>query len=198
MASNRGNTKTFSAVLYPEDPNYEIIMEKANKTLDEYTYIIHDNDVNKKTGEAIKAHVHLLWRYSEQRSLKAVSEEMGIPENMIEKIHSYSNALVYLIHEKNGDKYQYKESQVNGSAMGIASFKKALRQYRTKERSEDTRIMDIVNLINNWKGRIKYKDLVTECCSQGWYSDLRRSGYIVRRLVDEHNEVYEYRHSKCC
>ena len=198
MASNRGNTKTFSAVLYPDDPNYEKTMEIAKKTLDEYTYILHDRDVNKDTGEAIKTHGHLLWHYPEQRSLKAVSEEIGIPENMIEKIHNYNNALIYLIHEKNDNKHQYDESQVSGSALGIASFQKALRQYRMKERSEDIRIMDIVELISHWQGKIKYKDLVTECCSRVWYADLRRSGYIVRRLVDEHNEVFEYRHSKCC
>ena len=191
MASNRGNTKTFSTVLYPENPDHMKILEKMESLLDEYTYICHNKDesVNKETGEIIvlKPHIHFLWRYSEQRSLKSVGEEIGIPENMIEKIHSYNNALVYLIHEKNNDKYQYQEEDVKGSTMGIAAFQKAIRQYRMKERSEDTRIMDIVNLITGWKGKIKYKELITECCKKGWYADLRRSSYLIQRLINEHN-----------
>ena len=191
MATNKGNTKTYSAVLYPENPEHEMILERAKASLDEYTYILHDMDVNKETGEVLKPHIPLLWRYSEQRSLKTVSEEIGLPQNMIEKIHSYGNALVYLIHEKDTDKYQYPEEAVKGSAMGLAAFQKAIRQYRMKERSEDTRIMDIVNLINEWRGKIRYRELITECCNRGWYSDLRRSGYLMQRLVSEHNEAFE-------
>ena len=191
MATNRGNTKTFSAIIYPEDPEYEKIMERVKSTLDEYTYILHDRDVNTETGEVLKPHTHLLWRYSEQRSLNTVSEEVGLPQNMIEKIHSYNNALVYLIHEKNSEKYQYSEDMVQGSAMGLVAFQKAIRQYRMKERTEDVRIMDIVNMITAWNGRIKYRELITECCDRGWYSDLRRSGYLIQRLITEHNDVYD-------
>ncbi len=190
MATNKGNTKTFGSVLYPDDPEYERTMYRLSHLLDEYTYITHDLDVNKETGEMLKPHTHFLWRYPEQRSIKTVSEELELPQNFIEKIHSYNNALVYLIHEKDSQKYQYSEDQVQGSAMGLAAFQKAIRQYRMKERTEDTRIMDIVNLISGWKGRIKYRELITECCNRGWYADLRRSGYLIQKLVAEHNDKH--------
>ena len=190
MSTNRGNTKAFGSVLYPDDPLSKEVLSVAEKSLDEYTYILHDKDVDRETGEILKPHIHLLWKYQDQRSLKVVSEEMGLPQNMIEKIHSYNSSLIYLIHEKNSDKYQYPEEAVKGSAMGLAAFQKAIRQYRIKERSEDIRILDIVNLINEWNGRIKYRELITECCNRGWFSDLRRSGYLIQKIVAEHNDKY--------
>ncbi len=191
MASNKGNTKAFATIIYPENPEHIKVLEEAEKSLDEYVYILHNMDINKETGEILKPHYHLLWRYPEQRSIKTVAEEIELPENMIEKIHNYSNSLVYLIHAKNADKYQYSEEEVKGSAMGIVAFKRAIRQFRNKTTEEDTRIMGIVNMITEWHGIIRYKELITECCTRGWYSDLRRSSYLIQKLVFEHNEALE-------
>ena len=191
MATNKGNTKTFQLILYLDNPDHMEIINTLEQSDLEYTYIIHDKDVSMRTGELLKPHIHVLIRYSGQRSTKAVADDFGLPENMIEKVHDYIGSLLYLVHAKNTDKYQYPESDVKGSAMGLSAFKNAISLYRNKEISEDEKIMEIVNLISNWKGKIRYRELIIECCNRGRYAELRRGAYLIKELVYEHNEALE-------
>ncbi|GHV08626.1 hypothetical protein FACS1894217_11370 [Clostridia bacterium] len=64
----------------------------------EYAFVLHDQCVNKETGELKKPHYHYYVRYLNPRSLSGVAKEFGIPENMVEVVHSRKQTLAYLLH----------------------------------------------------------------------------------------------------
>ncbi|GHU94761.1 hypothetical protein FACS1894208_06390 [Clostridia bacterium] len=64
----------------------------------EYAFILHNKDINPATGELKEAHFHYYVRYLNPRSLSGVAREFGIPNNMIEVVHSRKQTLSYLAH----------------------------------------------------------------------------------------------------
>lgn len=79
--------------------------------------ILHDQDKNYD-GELIEPHIHGYVEFSVRRELPKVAIALGIPENNIEPPKSKSrkfakvNALAYLCHLKQPEKYKYSPEQV--------------------------------------------------------------------------------------
>lgn len=69
----------------------------------------HDRDINKETGEILKAHKHGAFFFDSLKSYAQVSEllkRLNAPEH-VEILHSARGYYDYLVHAENPDKEQY-------------------------------------------------------------------------------------------
>ena len=91
-------------------------MEALKKIEASYDYacILHDKDVDED-GVIKKAHYHVVLRFPNQTWSSALAKELGIADNYLEKPRSFDNALMYLIHYNDSDKYQYSIDDVKGT-----------------------------------------------------------------------------------
>lgn len=50
---------------------------------------------------------------------------------------------------------------------------------------------DLLNLLNRYKRRVTYSDLIETVCKEGWYSDFKRIGFnSIIRQINNHNRKY--------
>ena len=92
----------------------EQVIEAAEK-YPLWAWIIHDQDINKETGELIAPHAHIYLECPNPRSFKSVAESLQIPENMIEKVIDKNGILQYLIHKNQPDKHQYDFEEIHSN-----------------------------------------------------------------------------------
>lgn len=103
----------FSAILYPEDPNYKTYMKNIIDNFTEVTWIDHNKDLNNE-GEIKKLHTHIIFKVGENaRWRNAIAEIIGCEPNMIEGCKRQP-MLLYLLHKNNPEKTQYTLEEVQG------------------------------------------------------------------------------------
>lgn len=68
---------------------------------EQYFYIVHDKDVNKKTGEVIAPHVHCLVYMKNGTTQNGWFARVGdlVPKNFVEFINNKRASIMYLTHE---------------------------------------------------------------------------------------------------
>ena len=100
-------------LLYPEeDLSHKEALKYISNTY-ECAYIVHDKDTDTH-GEIKKAHTHVVVKFPNYRWRTALGEELKITPNYLEKCRNMENALEYLIHFKDTDKFQYNFEDVKG------------------------------------------------------------------------------------
>lgn len=77
-----------------------------------YAYILHDKDIDLKSGEITPSHYHLVLEFENARSF--VSVQKLFPGAHIEKINSFIASINYLIHntESSSSKSQYERTEI--------------------------------------------------------------------------------------
>lgn len=174
--------RAFCLVLYPEDITHSLAIDKIKKSYD-CAYILHDRDV-MEDGVLKKAHYHVVLRFKNAVWNSAVAKDLGIEINYIQPCKNFKNALLYLIHYYDTDKIQYDLEEVYGS------LKSRLKEELEKvDKSEGERVNEIINFIYGTTCYLSTAELVSFCCSNGLWSDLRRAPSIIFRLLDEHNAL---------
>lgn len=174
--------RKFSFLLYPDDATHVNALEIIKKSYD-YAYILHNQDIDK-TGNIKKEHWHVLIAVGKnQLWSSAICKELGIEHNYIRKVRNFDRALEYLIHLNDSNKHLYSIDEVYGSLKVRLS---AL--INSSDKTEDEKIIDIVDMLNNINLRLSMKEYVVQCAEMGVYDVLRRSGYIGVRMLDEHNQ----------
>ena len=98
-------------LLYPDCESHVEAVKKIEKSYD-YAMILHDKD-SDENGELKKPHWHIVLRFGQAVWSSAICKELGIEENYIEKPRSFDNALLYLVHFNDSDKYQYNPDDAN-------------------------------------------------------------------------------------
>lgn len=171
--------RKFCVILYPDDSSHMEALEKIKECYD-CAYILHDCDT-LDTGELKKPHYHVVFTFPNARYLSSVSEDLGIPENYIERCIKLSSALRYLVHADNPDKFQYSLECVGGTLK--PKLEKLIGAI-----SEETQVLHLVQFLDSKPGKVSYRDFLLYACENGYYSSFRRLGYGVKFLLDSHNE----------
>ena len=191
MSEIKFRDRKFVAILYPEDQTHVDCIAKLNAGCYNFAAILHDQDVyedGEHKGELKKPHWHIVLRFKNAVWNTAIAKELGITPNYLEACKDIDASLLYLVHYANADKAQYEFENVFGPLrLKLASL--------LSDTDEGTRVLNLVEIIENSPGPIGYSELLKKAVAAGIYSDLRRMGHFATALVREHN--YEcYRQSQ--
>ena len=184
---NKYRDRKFLAVLYPEDPTHVQAIEKLNAGGYNFAAILHHSDTweegekeGKEAGELKKAHWHIVLRFKNAVWNTAVAKDLGITPNYLEPCKDVDGSLLYLVHAASPKKFQYDQEEVFGPLkLKLATL--------LADTDEGTRVLGILDIINNHPGHIGYSDCLKKVVDAGLYSDFRRMGAFATALIREHN-----------
>ena len=179
--------RKFVAVLYPEDPTHVACIEKLQSGGYNFAAILHDKDVYEDgghAGELKKPHWHIVVRFKNAVWNTAIAKELVITANYLEACKNVDASLLYLVHYGNDEKAQYDYEEVFGPMkLKLASL--------LSDTDEGTRVLNLVQIIEDTPGPIGYSELLKKAVAAGLYADLRRMGSFATGLMREHNyEIY--------
>lgn len=175
--------RKFCAVLYPDDDSHVEAIAKLQSGGYNFAAILHDKDIyedGEHAGELKKPHWHVVTRFKNAVWNTAIAKELGITPNYLEACKDVDAALLYLVHYGNEKKAQYDYEE----AFGPLRLKLATLLADT---DEGTRVLSIVEIIENSPGPIGYSELLKKAVAAGLYADLRRMGAFAVGLMREHN-----------
>lgn len=148
----KGNTykgrKYFFAIHNPDQ--WQDCIDFA-ESCDAYAYIKHDKD-----GE--KPHYHFYIEFVNPRSIKSVADDIGIPDNMLEKVRSADAVKMYLTHSD-------KKSQEAGKH--LYDFKEVVTNLPDSAFVSNKMTPEIYDLIVDttdryFKGEISYRKMMND------------------------------------
>ena len=188
--SEKVRSRLWCVLLYPDDDSHLKALDIIRSSYS-YVCILHNKDTwteedelnnpEHKFGDLKKPHFHIIIKFAQARWNTSISSELGITPNYLEPCRSFKNAGVYLVHSGIDDKHQYDISELEGSL--VPDVVKAL-----DPRSENERIILLLSLIDDM-GWITYRKLLDVALQHDLYSDVRRMGFILSRVIDEHNSA---------
>lgn len=175
--------RKFVAVLYPEDTTHAECIEKLKSGGYNFAAILHNKDVyedGEHKGELKKPHWHIVIRFKNAVWNTAIAKELGITANYLEACKNVDASLLYLVHYGNEGKAQYDYEEVFGPLrLRLATL--------LSDTDEGTRVLNLVEIIDNSPGPIGYSELIKKAVAAGLYGDLRRMGTFAVGLMREHN-----------
>lgn len=118
------------------------------KQYPKYAYIKHDKDNGTE-------HYHYYVEFPNPRSLKSLSLELGIPENMLQQVYNKTGILEYLTHKNESDKHHYDESEIFTN-MDLKTEVKPNKN----DVDKDTAYYVIDLFDDYYKGKLTYKELM--------------------------------------
>lgn len=169
-------------VLYPsEDPKHQLALDYIIENYSKYAFIKHDKDfLDDNTIK--KEHFHIVVSFSNYRWKNAISNELGITPNYIEKVRNLENALKYLVHYNNSNKYQYNIDEV------IGPLKVKLESYiNNQDKTESEKVLELLEYIESSDNYLKVSEFIKFVCSLNLYDIYRRSATTFMKLIEEHN-----------
>ena len=183
--------RTMALMLYPEDSTHVQAIEKIKESYD-YAFILHDKDCDED-GVVKKAHWHVVLRFKNQNWNSSIAKDLGIELNYIQKVKNFDNALQYLIHYNDSDKYQYDLSEVKGN------LKNRLKEkINASNKTEGEKVMDLIEWIDSYDCIVSVKALARYCAENGYWAEFRRSASIFIKILDEHNMKFrQYEQNDC-
>jgi hypothetical protein len=174
--------RKFALLLYPEDNSHVDALEVIKQSYD-YAYILHDKDLDEN-GKTKKPHWHVLVTTGKnQKWSSALSEDLKITENYIQKVKNLDRALEYLIHLNDEDKHQYSIDDVCGTLkLRLAANMNA------SDKTEGEKVLELIQVIEE-SNRVTVTDIAKHSAKSGCWDVFRRSGGIFIRIIDEHNQL---------
>lgn len=174
--------RRFRLLLYPEDLIHLDALNYIVEHSFKYVYILHDKDVDEN-GELKKKHWHIVLECKNPRYISGLAKELKITDNYILPCDEFNYALEYLLHINKPSKYLYDISECHGNLVG------KLKDLINKDfKSECEKVIDILDYIDAQNGYCSYSSLVRYCADVGSFDVLRRSGIVLVRCIDEHNQ----------
>lgn len=184
-------SRLWCVLLYPEDETHVAALELIRQCFN-YVGILHDKDAwteedeqqnpDHKAGELKKPHYHIILKFTQARWNTALADDLGIACNYLERCRSFDSAAVYLVHDGLSDKYQYDSEALEGPL--VSAVMKLLAPA-----DENGRVLELLKLIDSM-GYITRRHLVQVACENDFYADLRRMGYLLSHIIEEHNEEW--------
>lgn len=167
---------TYAMVLYKDTKsyNYNEVIKYIENNYTDYAYVIHDRDDNK-------IHTHVIIHFNNKRYATAISKELGVPVNYIEKCNLIPY-LRYLIHIDDEDKYQYSIDDVKGT------LKDKLRKSIEPKLDEIDQVSIICSFIFESNDYLTHTLLLQYILKTGCYSAYRRNFSLFNNLILEHNK----------
>ena len=179
----------FALLLYPDDITHKNALDIIKGSYD-YTYILHDRDIDEN-GEIKKPHWHVILRFSNARWNTALVKELGITDNYIRPVKNFKNALLYLIHYNDLDKFQYEVEEVKGT------FKNRLYELvNATEKSEGEKVQELIYFINSQEKYLTVTEFSLYCSANGYWPEFRRCSSIFIRIIEEHNYRFSNKENK--
>lgn len=179
-------SKCREVILYPDDPIHNEYITKLicdNRCVG----ILHDKDIDDD-GNFKKAHYHFIIKFDNTATDGTVLKILpDLNTCYIRYVKSEKGAMRYLIHADNPEKHQYNSDDLVGNKY------LALKYYHSDD-FEAEGIRKILQYLDDHKSDIiNTKDIMLWCCNNDLYSVFRRSGYLMVRILEEHNkEVSKY------
>ena len=186
MSKEKYRSRCHVLLLYPDCAAHVEAIKKIEQSYD-YALILHDKD-SDENGELKKAHWHVVLRFGQAVWNTAVCKDLGIEENYLEKPRSFDNALLYLVHFNDSDKYQYDVSEVKGSLQ-----KRLYEKMNAQEKTEGEKVHDLIVFIKEYEGCLSVTEFAEYCALHGYWAEFRRSGAIFVNIIKEHNDTYTTR-----
>ncbi len=174
-------TRKFCILLYPdEDKTHHSALEFIKLNYD-YAYIIHDKDKDEK-GNIKKSHTHVILSFTSAKYNTALAKELNISLNYIQRCRSLENALEYLIHFNEENKFQYDIENVHGTLK-----QKLVREISKANKDENEKVFELIEYIENYNGYLYCTNFSKYCASVGMWDVYRRAGGIFNEIIKEHN-----------
>ena len=179
-------SRKFCLLLYPlEDESHKNAIEYIKKNYD-YALIVHDKDFYSDTGEIKKSHTHVVISFNNAKWNTAVSEELGISINYIQKCRDFELALDYLIHLNDDSKHQYSIDEVKGNLK-----QKLEKIIKNNNKDENEKANELITYIENYIGILRVSEFAKYSSDIGMWDVFRRASIIYLKLIEEHNYPYK-------
>lgn len=178
-------SRTFCAVLYPEDPTHVEALKRLSSNGYRYLGIYHDKDTydsddeNENAGELKKPHYHVIIRFTQGIWSSSLAKELGIAENYLQQCRSFNSSLLYLVHFDIPYKHQYDKNELFGNLQ--EDFNKALAKNITPEK----KAVKVLELVENMVDDVTISHLIKLAIAEDCYDELRRMGSWANRLLDD-------------
>lgn len=195
MSKEKYRSRVHMLLLYPDNSKHCEAIEKIKKSYD-YALILHDKDYftaedEKKNSEHAqglikKEHWHIVLRFNQAVWSSAICKELDIEHNFIENVKRFDNAIQYLIHYNDSDKYQYSVDEVQGNLKS-----KLIESISKIEKSEGEKVFELIEHIEKQENKISIKSFASFCAQNGYWAEFRRSATIFIKIIDEHNSKLE-------
>ncbi len=185
MSTEKFRDRKFCLLLYPlEDETHKNAIDIIKRSYD-YAMITHDSDLDE-VGNLKKSHTHLVIRFNNPVWNSALAKDLGIEINYIQKCRSLERSLLYLVHYNEPDKFQYDIRKVQGNLK-----QKLLNYIKNSGKDESEKVLDLLDYIDSYVGRLDEQDFVRYVATNGMYDIYRRSTVTFIRALQKHNEPYE-------
>lgn len=110
-----------------------------------FAWIVHDKDVNEKTGKQVSPHVHLMLEFSKAKRLSGVAKGLETKEQFLEsmtkrnKRYGVQNGFMYLTHRTNEarSRYQYGLDDVKSNFSYGAYMQQVQLELMSKLKPDD-------------------------------------------------------------
>lgn len=189
MVDPKKKYRTVRLLLYAhEDPAHIFAMKKLAENGYSFVAIDHDKDLYseddecspEKIGTLKKKHTHVVIRFGGPRYPKPFCESLGISLNYCFVCDNPKNAMLYLVHYGYEDKHQYDFEECYGP------LKFELSKYLECDNEAD-RVLRVLDILDTLPKPATYRQFLVKACENGLYSEFRRLGAGVSKLLDEHN-----------
>lgn len=189
--------RTVRLLLYAhEDPAHIFAMKKLVENGFSFVAIDHDKDIYteednckpEQVGTIKKKHTHVVVRFGGPRYPGPFCESLGITPNYCFVCDNPKNAMLYLVHYGYENKHQYNIEDCYGP------LRFELSKYLECDNESD-RVMRVLDILDTLPKPATYRMFLVKCCENGLYSEFRRLGAGVSKLLDEHNfsnVMYEF------
>ena len=182
MSKEKYRSRVHMLLLYPDNTSHVEAMEKIMASYD-YACVLHNQD-KTDDGEYKKEHWHVVLRFNQAVWSTAICKELGIEHNFIENVKRFDNAIQYLIHYNDKEKAQYSVDDVFGNLRT-----KLVESINKVEKSEGEKVVELIQYIRSYSGKITITDFAAYCAENGYWSEFRRSGAIFVKIIEEHNAM---------
>lgn len=146
-----------------------------------YAYILHDKDIDDKTGKIKKPHYHFRIFDTNQRTLSAWAKLLEVKENDVEVLENKRRSIRYLIHLDSPKKYRYNELDIVTNIIDIDNY------FNEDKLQEDSQLSNIFSYIDSIQGYIYFKEVKEYVLQNNYWSSYRRYYSIIKDVILEHN-----------
>lgn len=176
-------SRTYATILYTDDIMFNFRFEKIKKM--DTVYILHDKDTtiidNKK--EIKKAHYHVLFNFTNARSINSLADELQLDVHYIDVVDSFKGYSRYLIHLDDKDKYQYSIEDIKGN------LKDTVIKHITKNNTPtNVQCRAILDYIYSETYPVYYKNVLDYALLNGYHDYIIGRWYFFKSIIDEYNE----------
>lgn len=182
---NKFRSRKFQILAYPESsPN---LINTLNELGWDYIGILHDKDIDHKTGQLKKQHWHFYISFVNCCFNTSIAKQLGLGLNLVRKMEPSNEIkfLAYLTHYQSKDKFHYDDSElIYSSDKMLELVFNARNVLDTQIMSESQKVTYLLKLIDEL-GIDSMTRLIEVACYNELYDVVRRAGSIFHQIIKE-------------